>query len=63
MEEVEAERSRSEEGPCRNEAMWRSVAENAPLFVTVVDRSGTMQFLRRFQRSFDPTTGAAHLSQ
>jgi PAS domain-containing protein len=31
----------------RSEAKWRSVAENAPLFVAVVDQSGTMQYLNR----------------
>ena len=33
-----------------------SVAENAPLFVSVVDQSGTMQFLDRFRPGFEPAT-------
>jgi PAS domain S-box-containing protein len=56
MECVEAERSRSEKELRRNEAKWRSVAENAPVFVAVVDRSGKMQFLNHFQPGFDPAT-------
>ena len=40
----------------RSEAKWRSVAENAPLFMAVVDRSGKMQFLNRFRPGFEPDT-------
>ena len=40
----------------RSEAKWRSVAENAPLFVAIVDQSGTIQFLNRFQAGFEPAT-------
>jgi PAS domain S-box-containing protein len=49
MQSVEAELRHSE-------AKWRSVAENAPLFVSVVDQSGTMQFLNRFRPGFEPAT-------
>ena len=56
MESIEAERSRREEHLRRSEAKWRSVAENAPLFVAVVDQSGTMQFLNRFRPGFEPAT-------
>ena len=40
----------------RSEAKWRSVVENAPLFVAVVDRSGKMEFLNRYRPGFDPAT-------
>lgn len=50
-----AERKQVEEELRRSEAKWRSVAENAPLFVAVVDQAGTMQFLNRFQPGVDPT--------
>ncbi len=56
MEEAELERSRREEDLRRSEAKWRSVAENAPLFVAIIDRSGDIQFLNRFQPGFDRPT-------
>jgi PAS domain S-box-containing protein len=37
-----------------SEAKWRSIAENAPLFVAVVGQSGTMQFLNRFRPGYEP---------
>ena len=56
MESIEAERSRREEDLRRSEAKWRSVAENSPLFVAVVDQSGMIQFLNRFRPGFEPAT-------
>jgi PAS domain S-box-containing protein len=38
------------------EAKWRSVAENTPLFVAVVDQSGKIEFHNRFQPGFTPET-------
>ena len=40
----------------RSEAKWRSVAQNAPLFVAIVDQAGTLQFLNRFRPGFEPAT-------
>lgn len=40
----------------RSEAKWRSVAENAPLFLAVLDEAGKMQFLNRFQPGLEPAT-------
>ena len=40
----------------RSETKWRSVAENAPLFVVVVDQSGKIEFHNRFQPGFTPET-------
>lgn len=56
LETAAADGRQAEEERRRSEAKWRSVVENAPLFVAVVDRSGKMQFLNRFQPGFDPTT-------
>jgi PAS domain S-box-containing protein len=56
QEGAEAERSRAAEDLRRSEAQWRSVAENAPLFVAVVDRLGKMESLNRFRLGFEPAT-------
>jgi PAS domain S-box-containing protein len=56
LEGVDAERSRAVEVLHRSEAKWRSVAENAPLFVAVVDQFGKMQFLNRYRPGFEPAT-------
>ena len=56
MESIEAERSQRDKDLRRSEAKWRSVAENSPLFVSVVDRLGMIQFLNRFRPGFEPAT-------
>lgn len=54
LERVQAEDQQNQEELRRSEARWRSVVENAPLFIAVVDESGSMQFLNHFRPGFDP---------
>jgi len=56
LETAAAEGRQAAEERRRSEAKWRLVAENAPLFVAVVDRLGHMQFLNRFRPGFTPET-------
>ena len=52
------ERVRAEEKLHKSEEKWRSLVENAPNLITIVDRDGEIQFVNRILPGFDLTIEA-----
>ena len=52
LETALANQQRDSERLHKTEAQWRSIVANAPVFVALVDRAGTIQLFNRYQPGF-----------